>query len=45
VKEIGRKEKNWAKKRAKKSLGRGIGCVFGSSPNWHIGGCWFTPAE
>ncbi len=30
--EVGRKGKFWGKERAKKSLGRGKGCVFGSSP-------------
>ncbi len=41
-----------AEKGAEKSLGRGRGCVFGSSPkwleqpdpDWCTGGCWFTPA-
>jgi len=36
LREVGRKEgKNFgAEKEVEKSLGKGIGCVFGSSPNW-----------
>jgi hypothetical protein len=30
--EVGRREKFWGKKGAEKSMGRGRGCVFGSSP-------------
>jgi len=31
--EIGRRESFWGKKGAEKSMGRGRGCVFGSSQN------------
>jgi len=51
VREVGG-ENFGTEKGAEKSLGRGRGCVSGSSPkqlndlilNWCTGGCWFTPA-
>ncbi len=32
--EVCRRGKFWGREGAEKSLGRGIGCVFGSSPIW-----------
>jgi len=32
--EVGRRGKFWGREGAKKSLGRGRGCVFGSSTKW-----------
>ncbi len=32
--EVSKRGKFWAKNGAEKSLGRGRGCVFGSSPKW-----------
>jgi hypothetical protein len=32
--EVGRRGKFWGREGAEKSLGRGTGCGFGSSPKW-----------